>query len=111
MDRLAEYREIIKKILSYYASIPYSHGDMKSKAVYDSDSDNYLLMTTGWDGHKRAHGCVIHIEIIGDKVWVHFDGTNADIVGQLEEAGIPKDKIVLGFHEPGVRPYTGYAVA
>ncbi|HIE29079.1 TPA: hypothetical protein EYP66_17540 [Candidatus Poribacteria bacterium] len=32
------------------------------------------------------------------------------IADELEEAGVPKDKIVLGFRSPDVRKYTGYAV-
>ncbi len=34
------------------------------------------------------------------------DGVTYDL-----EAGIPKDKIVLGFHPVNVRQHTGYAVA
>ena len=30
---------------------------------------------------------------------------------QLQEHGIPKEDIVLGFHAPYKRPDTGYAVA
>jgi len=30
---------------------------------------------------------------------------------ELEQAGILKKNIVLGFHEPDVRQHTGYAVA
>lgn len=38
-------------------------------------------------------------------------GTEDGIANELVEAGIPKEEIVLGFHEPGVRKYTGFAVA
>jgi len=31
-------------------------------------------------------------------------------MNDLIAAGIPKDKIVLGFHSPDVRPYTEFAV-
>ncbi|MFN0112370.1 MAG: element excision factor XisI family protein, partial [Blastocatellia bacterium] len=33
------------------------------------------------------------------------------IATDLEEAGVPKEDIVLGFQPPKVRPYTEYAVA
>lgn len=39
------------------------------------------------------------------------DGTEDGIANELVQAGIPKEDIVLGFHEPDVRPYTGFAVA
>ncbi len=47
---------------------------------------------------------------INGKIWIQHDGTESGIADELEEAGIPKNKIVLGFRSPDVRKYTGYAV-
>ncbi|MFN6271466.1 MAG: element excision factor XisI family protein, partial [Microcystis sp.] len=33
------------------------------------------------------------------------------ITDELLKAGIPKEDIVLGFHEPEVRLHTGFAIA
>ena len=65
-------------------------------------------------GKKNSGGfifCVFHIDIINDKLWVQEDATDYDLVGVLEEHGIPKNDIVLAFHAPYKRPFTGYAVA
>ena len=48
-------------------------------------------------------------DIIDDKVWIQYDGTEDGIADELIEAGIPQDKIVLGFRPPEIRPYTGFA--
>lgn len=72
--------------------------------------DRYVIMSVGWDNIKRIHGSLIHIDIVGDKVWIQRDGTEDGVATELEEAGIPKSNIVLGFHPPDVRPDTGYAV-
>ncbi len=45
------------------------------------------------------------------KVWIQRDGTQEGIALELEEAGIPKEAIVLGFKRPELRPYTDYAAA
>ena len=111
MDHVIRYRELIRRILTARAKIPYSHGDLHCKPVFDPDNDSYLLVTQGWDGKRRVHGIVIHLDIIGGKIWVQRDGTNASIVEELEEAGVPKDHIVLGFRPAHVRPLTDYAVA
>ncbi|MBI1830642.1 MAG: XisI protein [Planctomycetes bacterium] len=111
MDTLDRYREIVRRILTKFASIPYSHGNMNSHVVFDRDSDRYLVVTDGWDGVRRVHGVVLHIDIIDGKVWVQRDSTNIEIVRELEEAGVPKHDIVLGFRHPDVRPLTEYAVA
>ena len=114
MDELNKYRSAIKQVLREYANLSTSENIDKSiryKAVFDSDSDTYLLLSIGWLGKRRIHSCLINVEIIGDKVWLQYDGTNAEIALDLENAGIPKEKIVLGFQSPEVRPFTGYAVA
>lgn len=57
------------------------------------------------------HGCLVHVELIGDKVWIHRDGLEDGIANDLVRAGIPKSQIVLGFHPPEVRPHTEFAVS
>ncbi|MGB7522142.1 MAG: element excision factor XisI family protein [Spirulinaceae cyanobacterium] len=52
---------------------------------------------------------MILVEIIADKIWLHRDGTEDGIAGDLLAAGIPKQKIVLGFHHPQVRQHTEFA--
>lgn len=68
-------------------------------------------MSLGWQRVKRIHGCLIHIDIIDGKVWIQRDGTEYGIANELVDAGIPKEHIVLGFHEPNVRQHTGFGVA
>jgi XisI protein len=49
-----------------------------------------------------------------DQMWqvlLERDGTESGIAYELEAAGIPKDRIVLAFRAPEMRPQTGYAVA
>jgi hypothetical protein len=65
----------------------------------------------GWDGERRIHGCLVHVDLIDGKIWIQWDGTEESIAADLERAGIPKEHIVLGFRPPELRLYTGYAVA
>jgi hypothetical protein len=111
MDTLDTYRQIIQNVLTEYTRIPYAYGQMQCKAIFDREADSYLLVTVGWYGVKRIHGCLVHIDIIDGKVWIQRDDTEYGIARELEKAGIPKEHIVLGFHTPDVRKYTEYAVA
>jgi len=111
MDTLNNYRRIIKEVLVSYTQIPYSHAAIECKTVFDSKNDNYLLITLGWDGVKRIHGCLVHLDIIDGKIWVQRDDTEDGVTYELVAAGIPKEKIVLGFHPENVRQHTGYAIA
>ncbi len=109
MDTLDEYRGIVRKVIKEYSEIPYSYGDIRSQTVFDTEADHYLLMITGRDGVRRVHGCLVHIDIIGDKVWIQRDGTEDGIATELLRAGVPKDRIVLGFRSPEMRKHTEFA--
>ncbi len=40
-----------------------------------------------------------------------LDGTEYGLANELLDAGVPKDRIVLGFKRPQTREHTGFAVA
>jgi hypothetical protein len=110
MDTLDQWRDTLEKILQHYADIPYRFGEINSYVVVSRDRNHFILMNEGWEGHRRVHGTVVHAEIRNDKIWIHFDGIEEGITGELVASGVPKDHIVLAFHPPYVREHTGYAV-
>ncbi len=110
MDTCLNYRQIIENILTEYVKVPYSNRELESELIIDKKENNYLVMTLGWEGEKRVHGCIIHIEIIDEKIWIQRDGTEYGIANELVAAGIPKSQIVLAFHPQDVRQYTEFAV-
>jgi hypothetical protein len=111
MDNIEFYRQNIEAILRKYAEIPYSNGDIDQCLIIDRDRNHFMLFDVGWQQKRRVHGCITHVQIIDDKIWIQRDGIEDGITDELVEAGISKDKIVLGFHPLDVRPHTGYAVA
>lgn len=110
-DQLTRYRSVIEATLMDYTTIPYAYGEIATRPSFDRGHDQYLLVNVGWDHERRIHGCLVHIEILNDKIWIQRDGTEAGIANALVEAGIPKDQIVLGFRPPEIRQHTEYAVA
>jgi hypothetical protein len=110
MDTIETYRQTIERILTEYAQISYAYGDIQSQTVFDRTNDHYLLMNVGWD-ERRVHGCLIHIDIINNKLWIQRDGTEEGIATDLEAAGIPKNRIVLAFRSPEMRKHGDYAIA
>ncbi len=109
MDNIKKYRQIIQRILTEYASIPYTYGELKTKLIISQDLNNYLLITQGWENDVRVHGCLVDIEIIDGKIWIQRDGTEDGIANELVLAGVPKDDIVIGFQPPELRPFVEYA--
>ncbi len=110
MDKLENYRNIIEKLLSEYAAMPYAYGEIERRTMFDREKDAYILYIVGWDGRRRYHGINIHIDIINGKIYIQHDGTEEGIATDLEREGIPKSDIVLAFHAPELRKYTEYAV-
>lgn len=110
MDTINKYQQIIEKIIGDYAQLRYSHGEVERQTVFDREQNQYLLIFVGKEGNKMVHGCIIHLEIKGDKIWIHRDGSEDGIAGELLAAGVNKDKIVLGFYTPEKRELTDFAV-
>jgi hypothetical protein len=111
MDTRAADREVIEKVLADYAAVPYAHGDVETQTVFDRTSDRYLLMIVGREGKRRVHGCLVHIDIVGDEVRIERDGTEHGMAPELVRAGIPAQRIVLAFHHLGARPYSEFLAA
>ena len=114
MDNLDRYRDLIESKLNEFVKLSeraIGRGNTRGQAVFDRRSDNYQVFHEGWDGSRRVHSFVIHVEIINDKFVIQEDWTEHGIARNLEATGVPKSDIVLGFQPPEVRPLTGYAVA
>src|ERR1051326_6576955 len=106
MDPCERYREIVRALIKEYAGYKPSRGQIRTEAVVDSEHDHYEVIHVGWEGGRRVHGTVIHIDIIDGMVWIQHNGTNCPIGEELAAAGIPREAIVLGFQPPEVRKYT-----
>lgn len=111
MARLDQYRTWIKQVLQEVADYKPSYGEVDVQLHFDEERDHYLLMHAGWNGLKRVYGTIIHIDIINEKIWIQHDGTEIGIASKLVELGVPQEGIVLAFHAPYKRQYTGFAVA
>jgi hypothetical protein len=55
-------------------------------------------------------GLLIHIDILNDKIWIQYDGTEVGIANKLVDLGVPKDDIVLAYHTPIMRQYDDFGV-
>jgi hypothetical protein len=70
MDTIATFGPIVQQVLAPFADLQYAHGDFHNELVFDTERGRYVVMSVGWDKAKRVHRSIVHIDIIGDKVWV-----------------------------------------
>ena len=111
MDKLQQYRQVIQQLLAENAE-PYTHSDdVEVEVICDTQNDHYQLTYIGWNGQKRVFGVILHFDIKDNKIWIQYNGTELQIATILTERGVSKSDIVLGFHSPLKRPYSGYAIA
>lgn len=113
MATVSAYRQLVREVLKPYAEAEYANVDVKNELICDENNDHYLVLSMGWGDKpkRRIHGCLIHVAIVDGKIWIQRDGTEDGVALDLEQAGVSKEDIVLGFHEPRLRQYTGYAAA
>lgn len=110
MARVEKYREYIQQVLEKYGRYKPAYEEVEMEVIRDTERDHYQLVTVGWYGQERIYGCVLHLDIRGGKIWIQHDGTEIGIANELVGLGVPKEDIVLAFHAPYKRPYTGFAV-
>jgi hypothetical protein len=105
------YRQYIKHILSERqkrASMSRNYEEYEIQSIFDEQQDHYQLLYVGWRGNKRDFGCILHIDIKNGKIWIQHDGTEEGIANRLVSMGVPKQDIILAFHEPYVRQFTDF---
>lgn len=96
------YQEIIENILSSFSNMLLLPGT-ELEIISDRSNGHYLVMLVGWKGKKRIYGSLVHFDIKDDKIWIQQNGTDTSMVQELTDAGVPKDKIVIGLDPPSIR--------
>lgn len=110
MAKLREYRQKIQDLLIELSQYSSSDKDVESQLIFDTERDHYQFGHVGWRNNHRIYGCIVHLDIKNDKIWVQHNGTEFDISVRLSEMGIPKQDIVNGFHSKYMRQFTEFAV-
>ncbi len=111
MDKLNNYRQKIKQILTQYSQYKPSYGEVEIEEIFDLERDRYQLVSVGWNHQTRIYGCMIHLDIKNEKIWIQQNTTEFDIARELVEMGVPKHDIVIGFHTPKMRQLTSFGVS
>ncbi|MBA3922750.1 MAG: XisI protein [Nostocaceae cyanobacterium] len=110
MAKLEEYREKVKQILINYSQYKPSYGEVEVEEIFDAERDRYQIVTIGWNNQKRIYGCMMHLDIKDEKIWIQQNTTEVDIASELVEMGVAKRDIVIGFHTLKMRQLTDFGI-
>ncbi|MFN5863091.1 MAG: XisI protein [Pseudanabaena sp.] len=97
MDTIKSYQAVIKQVISEYAKLRPSHGNIHLEPIFDDVNSRYALMQFGWDRERRVRGNLIYVSIKDGKVLIEYDGIVGGITQDLIQRGIPEQDIVLAF--------------
>ena len=102
MDKVTNYRRILRRLVTEYAQYRPSHGEIEPIGVCDSKSDNYLLIHAGWDNNRRIHVTVFHLRLHNGKILIEEDGLEHGIAQDLLDAAVPPRDIVYALEKKEV---------
>ena len=111
MDKIKKYQDIICDILNEYSAVKRIPAEVKGQKMIDKENNHYQLISIGWHKNRFTYQTAFHFDIIGDKIWIQQNNTDIMIADKLIENGVDKEDIVLGFIEPTMRRYSGFAEA
>ena len=113
MDKLTRYQNLIKQILTEYDRISSQvpDPDIDEVLMFDDQRSQYLWFNIGWKNEKRIQAISVYIRIKNEKIYIEEDWTEEGIANELLRKNVPKEDIVLAFHDPETRKLTEFAVA
>lgn len=111
MDNIKKYEAAILSILQEYTKLKYANVKGGNELIADTENHRYLVLTIGWEGDHFVHDVPMHFDIINGKIWIQQNMTEWEVGEMLEEQGVPKSDIVIGFLPPDMRAHSKYAVA
>jgi hypothetical protein len=110
IDKIKKYEEAVLRILNEYAQIKYSNIEGGNRLIADKENHRYQVVTIGWRDGVFVHDCPMHLEIIDGKIWAMRNMTEWDLGKMLQDLGVPKSDIVIGFLSPKMREFSDYAM-
>src|SRR5713226_4269797 len=102
MDKLMNYRSLIKRILTEYVELANRRPSpgIESILIVDEEHGHYMWLKLGWEDGKRAKYITVYVRLRDGKFWIEEDWTEVGIATDLVREGVPKEDIVLAFHDP-----------
>jgi ribosome-interacting GTPase 1 len=111
MDKLTQYQNLIKQILTEYQIISsqVTVVDVDEVLMFDDERSQYLWFNIGWKQGKRVKAISVYIRIKNDKIYIEEDFTEEGIATELMGLNVSASDIVLAFQPPEMRKYTEFA--
>ena len=113
MDQLTEHRNLLGRILNVYVELSNSQPKtgVENVLIVDEQRGHYVWFRLGWENGKRIKYLIVYVRLRDGKFWIEEDLTENGIATDLVREGVPREEIVLAFHDPETRKSTDFAAA
>lgn len=108
-QRKLTQQKVIHAVLEKFNRPFLATSGTRRQIMMDDERGHYQVLSIGWQGLERTFDVMLHLDLKDGLIWIQVDNTEPGIADALLEQGIPKEQIVLAFHAPFKRPYTGFA--
>ena len=112
MEKITAFKKIVRDLMTEYFIPPQQLPEGGEQYLVQDDIRNeFLIFNNYWTERGRIYGCLLHIQIKNDKIYVQYNGTDTDIAADLMSQGVSNQEIVLAFQHPAKRRHTPFALA
>ena len=98
-----DYQQAVKCFLQQMAALFHPADGVETQVIIDDVGGHYQLVRVGWKGERWVYGCVMHLDIKDNKIWIQHNSTEILIDRQLIELGVSAQDILIGFIPPWER--------
>ena len=63
MARIKHYQQLVEQVLTQYLELSYANADIHNEPIFNHETGQYVVMSSGWQGARRIHGCLLHLKI------------------------------------------------
>lgn len=111
-EKTKNYSEILTKFCKeFIKNYPDSDEKFSTLSIIDEKNHHYQCVSFGFQGYRNIFSVFFHFDIIKDKIWIQRDITDLVIVDKLQELGVPKEDIILGYRHPTSRYLSGFGTS
>ncbi len=104
MDRIAFFQKTITETLKdsadYYKG---TTNPLNVIVIEDMKNNHFQLLMQGWDEDDYIFQCLLHLDIIENRIWIQYNNTDIVIEDELIKSGVKPNEIVLGLKHPRFR--------
>ena len=96
MDKITQYREIIKRLITDYVNEAATRDDVERQMIFDTEHDHYQLVNVGWRNRHRVYGCVLHFDMSLDNAQSYCDSASCRLFAgsQIRKSGTEASRIL-----------------